>query len=82
VQEKGEAHTLDKVVKRTLCTNGTKASINWVLVCLPGGVLGRNQKQGQKCTSHKYSIKPAVVKVKLDITTQNICNDHPVQTGI
>jgi hypothetical protein len=47
------------------------ASINRTLVCLPGGVLGRYQNQWQECTSQKYSIKPAVVEVKLDITTQN-----------
>lgn len=53
-------------------------SINWMFVSLSRSIMCRKQKQRKESTGHKDSIKPTVIKVKLNIS-QHICYDHPAK---
>ncbi|MFS7996419.1 hypothetical protein Hanom_Chr12g01129771 [Helianthus anomalus] len=39
----------------------------------------RQQKERQESASHENCIKPTMVEIKLNISTQHICYDYPAK---
>lgn len=54
-------------------------SIDRVFLSLTRCVMCRQQKQRQESTCHKNCIKPSMVEIKLNVSTQYICNDYSVK---
>lgn len=52
-------------------------SINWVFVSLARRVMCRKQKKRKESTCYKDRIKPPVIEVKLNFSTQDSCYGYP-----